>query len=98
MARLLHPILNQDGRKIIFVFSYIHRLKLYWDSLRVLQYSGQVKTGRDENKKIFRSLFECLIFSVSAPCQDLSEFRKEQLENIAARNDSQPNDDSYEMD
>ena len=30
--------------------------------------------------------------------QDISEFRKEQLETMASKNDAQPTDDSYEMD
>jgi len=37
-------------------------------------------------------------FSVNGMGQDLPEFRKEQLEIMAEKNDAEPNDDSYEMD
>ena len=37
-------------------------------------------------------------FSVRGTGQDLPEFRKEQLEIMAEKNDAEPTDDSYEMD
>src|ERR1700759_2714411 len=37
-------------------------------------------------------------FSVRCPGQDLPEFRKEQLEVMAEKNNAEPTDDSYELD
>src|ERR1700755_1234746 len=39
-----------------------------------------------------------ICFSLRSTGQDLPEFRKEQLENMAEKNDAEPRDDSYEMD
>jgi hypothetical protein len=43
-------------------------------------------------------LLSVIIFSVGTKGQDLSEYRKEQLEIMAEKNNAEPTDDSYEMD
>ena len=52
-----------------------------------------------KKRKSLLLFLPCMIsFFVRGPAQDLPEFRKEQLENMAEKNDAEPTDDSFEMD
>ncbi len=52
-----------------------------------------------KKRKSLLLFLPCMIgFSARGPAQDLPEFRKEQLEIMAEKNDAEPTDDSYEMD
>src|SRR5947209_7126851 len=51
-----------------------------------------------KRKKLISPMLVLVLFSGRIVGQDIPEFRKQQLETMALKNDAQPTDDSYEMD